>query len=824
MTGPYSGPAPNGSEGPRTDPLAGLTVIDLSTSTQGLTVTQFLADAGAEVIGVEPPGGNPIRRQPGWPALARGRRSVVLDLAEPGDRARLDVLLADADVLVTTQPRAVSETLGLTAEVLGARFPRLVSAELTAWGTTGPWAHLKPYEGLVMAKMGLFQSKNRSITRPGPAFISVPYASWGAAQAALHGILSALIERETSGRGQHVEADMVRGVTLLDTWTWYTEMVGIRWPDAYSVVDAYDDNGEPLAALVYPLLNAPTKDGTWLQFAQVEPRLFAGMMEELGLTHLFTDPKWAGLPALPTQELRTELWELMISRVRERTLAEWEEVFRTNKNISAEPYRAGADVFAHPQLVHDGRVVTVDDPDLGPVTQPSTLVHSDEQPLSLPRPAPRLDADGEALRSRPAPERRAPAATDAGGGLPLAGLTILDFGLMFAGPFGATVLTDLGARVIKIETVEGDTIRRLFPFPEAAGMKVMQGKESISVDVRTEEGRAIVHELARRADVVLQSFRAGAAARAGIDADTLKAINPNLVYVNAPGYGTDGPYSSRPAYAPSIGAAMGFALTDAPDAASATETMDQIKAAAVRLNSAAAIPSIQADGVAALGVASAMLLGVLAQRRGRPLGNLTATMIGSATHALVHQLVDYPGRPPAPTVDLGGHGFAALYRMYRAAEGWVFLAALAPEEWDELVAALPAGAGLDDPRFATAESRTENDTALAEVLGGVFAGRAASDWERDLTAAGVGLVQVHEGLPEVHLQTDKELADEYCTTSVSPIFEEHLRMQPAMRFSRSATRALGGVLAGQHTDAILTELGYDADRIADLRERNIVAG
>jgi crotonobetainyl-CoA:carnitine CoA-transferase CaiB-like acyl-CoA transferase len=85
-------------------------------------------------------------------------------------------------------------------------------------------------------------------------------------------------------------------------------------------------------------------------------------------------------------------------------------------------------------------------------------------------------------------------------------------------------------------------------------------------------------------------------------------------------------------------------------------------------------------------------------------------------------------------------------------------------------------------------------------------------------------VKVHEELPEVQLQTDKELAAEYCETAVSPIFEEHLRMGPAVRFSRSATQAKGGVLAGEHTDAILTELGYDADRIADLRERNVVGG
>ncbi|MFJ4840778.1 CaiB/BaiF CoA transferase family protein [Streptomyces sp. NPDC088746] len=822
VLGHHSADARRGPSGP----LEGLTVVDLSTTLPGAFATQFLADAGADVIGVEPPGGSPLRAHPGWPAIGRGRRSAVLDLRDEGGRTAVRGLAASADVLVTTFRPGTAERLGLDAGTLAELNPRLVSASITGFGATGPWRDIKGYEGVVMAKLGMFNVKKAITGREGPAFLSAPFASWGAGQTALHGTLTALLERESTGRGQHVEADLVRGATTIDTWAWFTELVGIRWPGAYDIVEAFTDDGEVLSPLIYPLLAAPTKDGRWLQFAQTEPRLFKAMIEELGLSWMWTDPKWKGMPALESQERRTELWEIMLRKVGERTFDEWAHVFETNANVSAEPYRAGREALNHPQLVHEGRVAEVTDPEHGTVRQPSTLIHTADGPLTRLRPAPRLDEDGERIRASAGENDRAvpPTASQAPSGkLPLEGLTVLEFGLMFAGPFGSTLLTDLGARVIKVESLEGDTIRRVMAFPEAGGVKVMQGKESICLDLRTEEGRKIVHELAARCDVVLQTFRAGAAERAGVDEATLKKINPDLVYLSAPGYGTDGPYGHRPAYAPSIGAATGLALTDAPHAAEATGSLSEIKSGAIRLNAATAKPSLQADGISALGVASAMLLGLLARARERPLTGMTTTMLATTSLALIDRTVDYEGRPAGPLVDEDGCGFSALYRMYRASDGWIFLAAPAPGEWGPLAGVLAGEAGLaEDERFATPESRTAHDEELTGVLAGIFAGGPAAGWEERLTAVDVGCAVVRETAPEILLQTERELVDEYTRTTVSPVFDEHLRLAPAVRFSRSATRANGACLAGDHTDKVLREIGYDDTAVSALRERGIV--
>ena len=254
-------------------PLAGICVIDICCTLPGAMATQFLADCGAEVIMVEPPGGSPLRRLAAWPMLGRGKRSIELDLtSEAGRRTLLD-LIGDADVTVETTRPGHSRT-GSTDDELHQRFPGLVMASITGWGDTGPWRDLKGYEGLVMAKSGLMNATRRMQNPPHPGFISVPFASYSAAHTAVHGILSALLERERSGSGQRVRADLFRGVSAIDTWNWFGELVFLRWPDAYEGIEAWSEDGTPRSPMLLALMTAPTKDGHWLQFAQVSPSLF----------------------------------------------------------------------------------------------------------------------------------------------------------------------------------------------------------------------------------------------------------------------------------------------------------------------------------------------------------------------------------------------------------------------------------------------------------------------------------------------------------------------------------------------------------------------
>ena len=261
--------------------------------------------------------------------------------------------------------------------------------------------------------------------------------------------------------------------------------------------------------------------------------------------------------------MRDELWTEMLSRVRGRSLEEWEGVFDSDRHVFAEQYHGGTELFGHPQIVHDHHAVEYHQPGIGAVRAMAPLVKllpsqpHDEWRPSGPAPAP--DADGDALRSKPPAPKAHPAGSEPPVRPALQGITVVDLGTFYAGPFGSTMFTDHGARVIKIEQLDGDPIRFNMPVPETAGVRVTQGKESIAVDAGTPEGKEIVTEIIRRADIVLHTMREGAAKRLGLDANAMRAVNPDLIYHHGVGYGIDGPYARRSAFAPTIAAGCGFA-------------------------------------------------------------------------------------------------------------------------------------------------------------------------------------------------------------------------------------------------------------------------
>jgi crotonobetainyl-CoA:carnitine CoA-transferase CaiB-like acyl-CoA transferase len=204
---------------------------------------------------------------------------------------------------------------------------------------------------------------------------------------------------------------------------------------------------------------------------------------------------------------------------------------------------------------------------------------------------------------------------------------------------------------------------------------------------------------------------------------------------------------------------------------------------------------------------------------------MLTTMLTSTAHALADDMVEYKDRPPTPTADAELFGYSALYRLYEAADEWIYLAAPYAEEWPALCAAMISEVDLAaDDRFFDEAARAANDDALSEILAAVFAGKPAQQWEESLLAADVGCVVAHREPPEAVLQSDAFAGAADMLVEVEhPTFGQHVRLKPYVSLSRSSTVAEPGSLAGQHTDAILGELGYGADAIADLRERKIVA-
>jgi crotonobetainyl-CoA:carnitine CoA-transferase CaiB-like acyl-CoA transferase len=803
----------------------GLRVVELASTETGARFTQFFADYGADVLMVEPPGGALTRRQPGWASLGRGKRSLVLDLKTSAGRAELREHLAGADVLVETFRPGVLEEMGLGPDALRALNPGLITTSITGFGRYGPWARLKGFEAIVMAKLGVYWGFSRGVNRPGPAFTAVPYCSYGAAQVAIQGTLAALLERDTSGLGQRVDASLVQAFATFDCWVWFERMIAERYPDAIIPVGAYDHEGNPNTYKAFTLLVAATSDQRWMQFAQLQSHLFSAFLHLLGLEDVEADPEYSGLPIYDSVAKRVALLERLLARVGEFSLEQWNDMFEAEPDVFAEVFRNGPDVLSHPVLRDQGWVAETEDAAYGHVRQLSRLVRVVGEPDWVPGPAPALAAGApEARASQPATTVPGGPGEAALGRTPLDGVTILDLAAWYASPYGTALLTDLGARVIHIESIKGDPIRMGAGFPEVGALKVMQGKESIALDISTPEGKRIVGQLVAQCDAVLHSFRSGVARRLGLDVDSLRQFNPTLVYLDATGYGTTGPYGYRPSYAPSIAAAAGLTLRNAGKSVTAHDdmSMPQRRNTASRLSALSSSINTNADGLSALAVATAMMLGLYAQRRGRTV-HLETTMLSSTAHVNFGAVTTHDHNTTLdPDEEL--LGYSALYRLYETSQGWVFLAAPGEKDWSQLVQALASQVRLDEiAEFATPARRAANDRALAELLADVFRKLPATEWEEMLTLADVGCVECPDVSTEGLLMGEDARESGYVADVIHPVFEEHPRMSPVVRFSRSATVARPATMAGQYTDSILAELGYSRAEIADLRARSVVA-
>jgi crotonobetainyl-CoA:carnitine CoA-transferase CaiB-like acyl-CoA transferase len=375
---------------------------------------------------------------------------------------------------------------------------------------------------------------------------------------------------------------------------------------------------------------------------------------------------------------------------------------------------------------------------------------------------------------------------------PLAGIRVLDLTSYIAGSYAATMLADLGADVLKVEALQGDSFREL---PGFFGWN--RGKRSLAVDLKTPEGREIVERLARESDVAMDNMRPGVAERLGVGAAQLRALNPRLVYCSVTAFGRTGPYRDRPGFDPllqAMGGAMALQGTGGPPQFIRIAVTDYYTAS---LAAQGVLAALVARGRTGQGqhVETSLLHGVLALQAG--------------------DIVHYPDRPPrfreSPT-----------YRLYQAGDGeWFFLACGNQSFWAKLCKALDLQHLTDDPRFASWRLRSENREALQPVLEERFRTRSRPEWlailaGNDIPAAAVQTLEEFLADPAVR---HHGMVREYDHPEVG-----RLRLMGLpLAFSDTTAEDPGPPpTLGQHTDEVLAALGYGTDTIADLRTRAIV--
>jgi crotonobetainyl-CoA:carnitine CoA-transferase CaiB-like acyl-CoA transferase len=799
---------------------AGLGVIEMGAGSIAASIAgMVLADAGARVIKLEPPEGDRLRTAmpSGFLVWNRGKESLVADLRTAAGQQQLRELGGTADVIIEGFSPGTTAAWGVDADVLCAANPRLVHCGITGFGTTGPYSRLKGYDALVCAKAGLF-ARGGYGHREGAIFYPVSWGSFGAALESAAGILAALLVRDQTGLGQKIDATMLSGIEPVEYLVSIISQLRVKRGQEPAIDARSGVPGSRYGVLV------ATRDGRFIQTSTMLPHQARALSAVAGLEHTFDDPRFAAQPVFGSAE-DAQAWEdLLWEAFRSDDLAYWLPRLEASPDVAFEVSRTSEEGLDHPQIIHNGDVITVSDPRHGPVREVGPIAHFSDSPCRVERSAPALGAN-QGPFAGPVPEsHRSPAPVPplAAPAHPLAGVTIVEFGCYYAVPYGLAMTAALGARVIKIEDRKGDPHRMAFG-PEVASMKTTRGKESVSIDLQSEQGRSVAHRIISEADVFVTGFRSRVADKLGLGYDELKEINPGLIYVHAAGYGTDGPYAKRALYAQaaqtvagSFGRQVGFWTS--PELNLGMSVPELRAVVAPRLNQI-----VDGDSNAALAAAVAVVLAVFHQRRTGRGQFVRTSMISGNAWCYADDFCSYAGKPEVAVCDDDYFGLSATERVYPAAEGWVCLVVRTEREWQAFTDAIGRTELATNPRYATVDARQANDGELIRILGGRFAEQPSTVWEELLSQADVGCVDVGLAGHPAFISFDQGLREAGLTTEIEhPRFGPMVVWAPHLRFSKTPSRLGRSCERGEHNRPILAEAGYSSAEIDRLEAGGVV--
>ncbi len=768
--------------------LAGLRVVELGFGPATGVAGMILADFGAEVVRITPPDAHPLDALPAEPMWARGKESLTLDIKNDADR--FEQLLAAADVLLTNLRMSTLRSLGMDYEQVHARHPHLVYGHISGFGNRGPLADLPGYEHVVAAYAGRMLQFQGLVDRTGPVVSAVQVGVHAASQSAVTGILAAVYQRSDSGAGRLVETSILQGMLPYEMGS----MIGHQFEAEFEAMMPYMSltPAPPLPSLYYH--PAQAGDGRWMQMGNLLPHLFDNFLIVTELIDVLADPAFDPKQMLLRPEENHEAFrERMLKRMQDRPSHEWMADYIADGGIVGTTYQTTQEALKDPDVVDNGHVIALGDEggvQLGP------LARLTETPAT-----PGGDADFVSQWTpRPAPS----SSTDE---LPLAGVKVVELATIIAAPIGASFLADLGADVIKVEQLGGDPFRSMLAGLGASRVNV--GKRSVSVDLKSDDGKRAVMALLKEADIVLHNYRPGVPERLGIDYESVKTVNPDVIYIQSNGYGPDGPGAHRPSTHPIPGAAMGGVMYQMGEKLPS----DLLDADGLRLWTSRLMRGneLNPDPNTGLVLASTAMLGLVARQRTGRGQQILMDMFGANAYANADDFLSYPGKKGRALPDDEMFGYAPTYRLYRCAEDdWVFLGLVTEGDKRRFTDAL-VSAGLPTPEMS------EDD------LCSLFLEKNADAWQSLFVEAGVACVRADRSPPPTFWLNDEQTREmSFVAEAEHPALGLYLRHGSLSQIDGQPGSLKGPPLAGQHNAEILTGHGYSEAEVQALTESGVL--
>ncbi|MBI4083212.1 MAG: CoA transferase [Candidatus Lambdaproteobacteria bacterium] len=813
-----------------TEGLAQLNVIELGGGVSAAMASKMLADLGATVVKIEPPEGDPARREGpfrnGKPDpeasgtflyLNANKRSLVLDLTQPGGRAELERLVAQAHLLIHNVHPTRMAALGVDYARYSALNPRLVMLSLTPFGLSGPNRDL-PASELTLFHAGgwgaMCPGKSTHPERP-------PLKAFGhhaEVQAALHGVsaaLGALYGAAETGVGDQIDLSTQEAVAFL---------LGRNFA-IYTYADTVYSRLSP--APYEPQSIYPCKDGM-IYIICAEESQWQRLVELMGT------PAWAVSGRFATRDLRGENREELKRRLGEWT-APWETepLFHAcqKARVGAAPVYDYVQMEAAEQLQSRRYIMRQRHAVAGEVRLPGAPYLLKQPWWALRRPAPLLgEANAEQerlfaaipeaapLAASKAAAARSPAAAQGTPPLPLTGVRVLDFSWVWAGPHCTLMLASLGAEVIKVESsARIDITRRTNPFvkgmptgPNRSGYfnQLNQSKKSVGINLSSQAGKALVKALAARSDVMISNFGTGVLERLGIGPEEMAKVNPNLIQAMISAFGQTGPCALYMGYGPLVSPLGGLAAQTGYQGGEPEDL---------------GIPYGDPNGgvYTALAITASLLARRMHGKGGQVIDmSMWEAMVASSYDGWMNHALGNPPYPRAGNRD----PVHAPHNLYRCTgdDAWVAISATTPEQWRALCQVIGTPALAGDPRFRSESDRKAHEDELDALIGAWCGVRERWAAARTLLAAGV---PAFPPLSTKDMDEDPHLnARGYFTRWPHP----EVGARKLMRVPWLLTRRENGCgsyapLMGEHTDQVLAELvGLSKPELARLRAEKVI--